>query len=288
MAESLTGPSLSGNSSFRSGSGQPQGLVFGTLKQDNTQMDPVTLNIPPLVNFQTAFSIATANFFFPAWGSGETAQSWRRIMNFPTAFRQPLTTAGFANATSNGTLAGTINVTSPFYSNGQRVYVAVVDDDSEPVFGWVAPNVTGLTLYQNAFAGATDPVLPLADIDGDVNNDITLARNAAVYRVNRPGLWGQNPQPFHTFECMNRENEVRARVRVMIQEWNVVDDFNVFVNPEIPASSAQQKDPNIGDEGGDESDFPGNPANDFFDWKNITDAFDGWTTYPQRSFSDSE
>jgi hypothetical protein len=85
--------------------------------------------------------------------------------------------------------------------------------------------------------------------------------------------WGAtsiDANPLYWFECLNRDEEVQARVLFAIQDWNDSDEFEEFVE-------TGSGDPDTGqdytDEDNYEGNFPYSPINDFADVEDVEDYY---------------
>ncbi len=70
------------------------------------------------------------------------------------------------------------------------------------------------------------------------------------------------PNPYYTIMCFDRAKEIKARLRLLIQEWNVDSEF--------AKQGTANADP---DTVGTEESFPPFDKNDFFDWKDFAYNF---------------
>jgi hypothetical protein len=76
--------------------------------------------------------------------------------------------------------------------------------------------------------------------------------------------------PYHEYVCYDRAAKIKARIRVLVRDWNAVQQFDMGVagNPDAT---------------GVESTFPGDDANDFDDWLDFGDVLAPTaTSYPRE------
>ncbi len=57
--------------------------------------------------------------------------------------------------------------------------------------------------------------------------------------------------PFQTYICYDRNREIKARIRVMVREWNMISELKQGGNPDTAGASGSD------------------PINDFFDWRDF-------------------
>ena len=111
-----------------------------------------------------------------------------------------------------------------------------------PISKNLASNVYASNFYNPADHGGTIPV---------------------SMRVPGAGLRGTSP--FYEIQCLDREMEFIARIRVQVREWNSLTEFALGAGVGNP------------DAGGNEAGF-GNPLiNDFFDWKDFGAGYPGFS-----------
>jgi len=79
-----------------------------------------------------------------------------------------------------------------------------------------------------------------------------------------PDVAGGN-SPSYEYICYDRGFEVKARIRMYIQEWN---SLNGFLNSKTTAGTPDVE--------GNETGFGGRPINDFWDWDDWEDLFPGF------------
>lgn len=72
--------------------------------------------------------------------------------------------------------------------------------------------------------------------------------------------------PYHEFSCLNRFKEVKARIRILVREWNMISEFDI----------GAAGDP---DSTGNEPNFGAPPINDYQDFKDIGDVLN--VSYPK-------
>lgn len=85
----------------------------------------------------------------------------------------------------------------------------------------------------------------------------TKAPAAYDYFIDYNGF-GFKPSPFYSFECVDRHDEVKARIRLMVREWNTTT-----------VTQGQDHDTT----GSESSPFDYDGKNDFGDWKDFNTNF---------------
>jgi hypothetical protein len=78
---------------------------------------------------------------------------------------------------------------------------------------------------------------------------------------------------YYTFLCLDSGEEVTARIRVMVREWNSYDALKIATEPTAGEDNSY----------GTESDFPEFPIHDHYDWNDT----DGWCG-PWRDSADAD
>jgi hypothetical protein len=198
---------------------------------------------------------------------------WKREFLFPQAYRPPINMGTFGiivdseasgGALTDGQLeldtdAEAASFDCRSFATPVRI-VSTSDLDIEPLDLWVQPE---------EFCGTDSIITITSDAEGTEPYGGALPINGYLYRHNTKHSlareeWGLNPEPFHIFSCTDSAANVRARIKVMVQEWNTVDEFERFIafTESPPATGPGAVDP---DERNDPSD------NNLKDWKDLKD-----------------
>lgn len=141
------------------------------------------------------------------------------------------------------------------------------------------PGFTGLQLYQTTF----EPALIAnyaRNLKMNLSNNYVLA--ADLTALNTANRYTSTPyaaepfmslsstyriNPFYTFHCLNKSYENKARIRIVIREWD-----RLFGDPETNNNFDYMSDIFLGSLGyldNDYSDSYGEPLNDFKDWDDL-------------------
>jgi hypothetical protein len=72
--------------------------------------------------------------------------------------------------------------------------------------------------------------------------------------------------PYHELVCYDRHKELKARIRLLVREWNLLSEYNLGATGDSDAT-------------GNEANFGAPPINDFSDIKDIGDVLN--TSYPR-------
>ncbi|MFZ3229051.1 MAG: hypothetical protein WA160_02510 [Pseudobdellovibrio sp.] len=70
------------------------------------------------------------------------------------------------------------------------------------------------------------------------------------------------PNPYYAYTCYDQNQEVKARIRIMIREWNINSELHQGGNPDVGGTEAN-----------------GSPINDWLDWKDFGDISN--TLFPE-------
>ena len=114
-----------------------------------------------------------------------------------------------------------------------------------PVSKILSSNIRAANYFRPSDHTNISNYLPAADLFGGTTAPIAFNTftNAGGSKI--------KAHPFHTYICYNTDSEVKARIRVMVREWNLLSELH------------QGGDPDTGGTSGSD------PLNDLFDWKDF-------------------
>ena len=115
-----------------------------------------------------------------------------------------------------------------------------------PVSKLLNGNIRAANYFKPADHANVSNYTPAADLLGGTTAPIAFNSYVNFVSVNI------RTSPFHTYVCYNTNSEVKARIRVMVREWNMLSELRQGGNPDTTGSSGSD------------------PLNDFADWKDFT------------------
>lgn len=125
--------------------------------------------------------------------------------------------------------------------------------------GGMASNIGIANYFKPSDHTHTSTYSPAADLFGGTTAPIafdtqTDSYSGVSYRTN----------PFYTYICYDTNREIKARIRLMIRDWNLLTELHQGGDPNSNATLSN-----------------GDPENDFFDWKDFNDVSD--TLFPKAN-----
>jgi hypothetical protein len=145
-----------------------------------------------------------------------------------------------------------------------------VDTQSKSFFGWPLTDTyfvdgTGLNKTYDVAA----PIKSLRTANVYVSNYFETADHAGAPVAGTPagmdtGVY--TTQGYYQWVCVDRANEIKARIRLQVREWNTAAAFDDRVNTPTGHSTT----------GNETSPVSGVPINDFEDWKDLGASYPGF------------
>jgi hypothetical protein len=101
------------------------------------------------------------------------------------------------------------------------------------------------------------PLRTIVGLDEEVDNEFGVVFEPPI------GHAGVFSRPDYVIECLDEAQEVSARFRITVREWDEVSEFEADGNPDTGRKSSAGASPPL------ESNGSGSPINDHFDWSDF-------------------